>query len=255
MGNCRSIDETSRPEPSRPTTAPPRAGSDVLCHICCNNGDEVVIPLETVTTKCSKFKQRTLCESCLSNHIKQMVMKQNYNNIQCLCNSDGCNVKYDYETIRKHTTKDVFQRYDVGLLHEALESNPEFCWCSNEGCGSGQLHGQRHNYPRMRCHACSTTTCFTHRCAWHVGRTCQEYEQDAARSDEVSLLQLLAKTDFRRCPNCNNGIEKNGGCPHMTCRCKHEFCWHCLAPYRGPSGIHTLGDRGHKRSCQRYSRS
>ncbi len=40
-----------------------------------------------------------------------------------------------------------------------------------------------------------------------------------------------------QCPKCGQGIEKNEGCDHMTCKkpggCGHEFCWRCLAPYDG----------------------
>lgn len=36
----------------------------------------------------------------------------------------------------------------------------------------------------------------------------------------------------KHCPRCEVLIEKNGGCQHMTCyKCKHEFCWQCLADY------------------------
>jgi len=35
----------------------------------------------------------------------------------------------------------------------------------------------------------------------------------------------------KKCPNCDEYIEKNGGCDHMTCRCKHQFWWSTLAPY------------------------
>jgi len=36
----------------------------------------------------------------------------------------------------------------------------------------------------------------------------------------------------KKCPQCKEYIEKNGGCDHMTCRCKYEFYWSTLKPYR-----------------------
>mmetsp|Transcript_79278 Transcript_79278/g.183983 ORF Transcript_79278/g.183983 Transcript_79278/m.183983 type:complete len:442 (+) Transcript_79278:56-1381(+) len=47
----------------------------------------------------------------------------------------------------------------------------------------------------------------------------------------------VAEEDFmglkvKRCPSCNEAIQKNGGCDHMTCRCRHEFYWTTLKPYR-----------------------
>lgn len=48
-----------------------------------------------------------------------------------------------------------------------------------------------------------------------------------------SLLQNLMAT-VRVCPGCRQGIEKSGGCNHMTCReCKMQFCWDCSKPWQG----------------------
>ena len=61
---------------------------------------------------------------------------------------------------------------------------------------------------------------------------------------------------MRKCPKYGQGIEKNNGCDHMTCRkpmgCGHEFCWRCLAPYDGDDGIRKVGNKAHKESCRHY---
>jgi hypothetical protein len=36
---------------------------------------------------------------------------------------------------------------------------------------------------------------------------------------------LLAAQKFTRCPRCGNGVEKNTGCDHMTCRCGLNFSY------------------------------
>merc|ERR1719401_2205391 len=45
------------------------------------------------------------------------------------------------------------------------------------------------------------------------------------------------RLNTKMCPKCQNPIEKNGGCMHMTCRkpggCGHEFCWICMGDWRG----------------------
>lgn len=35
----------------------------------------------------------------------------------------------------------------------------------------------------------------------------------------------------KKCPRCHEYIEKDGGCDHMSCRCKHEFYWSTLKAY------------------------
>jgi ariadne-1 len=47
-------------------------------------------------------------------------------------------------------------------------------------------------------------------------------------ADEAeNMTWILANT--KPCPKCGHPIEKNQGCMHMVCRCKHQFCWLCLA--------------------------
>ncbi len=156
---------------------------------------------------------------------------------------------------------------------------PEFRWCAHAGCGAGQLHDGGDAAPVLRCGKCRQRTCFTHRCVWHDGRTCKQYDADARASEEVAQLQALE--GVVRCPGCGSGVEKKGGCcrrltavlspltplppfdhflisvwlllyrcDHMTCRCGHEFCWRCLASYGGPDGIWKVGNRAHKPTCQ-----
>jgi hypothetical protein len=246
---CALSPAVSGLEPPVPAL-PKRAGPEVICNLCASNGNECEIPLDKVTSRCEST--RTVCERCMERHILQCVEKSHFA-ISCVCVSRGCSQVLGFEDVRKYASKELFSRYDQGLLHSVLERNPEFCWCARAGCGSGQLHIRRAQHPVMRCHACSFKTCFTHHCEWHQGRTCREYDTDARRSDEVGLLQLLQnKARFQTCPACHNGVEKRGGCDHMTCRCKHEFCWRCLAPYLGENGIRAKGRRAHGSSCLHY---
>lgn len=233
---------------------PPRQGAAVLCHVCCENGTETVIPAAKVTSQCSKL--RNVCDRCLAHHLREQIRgKGDIFNLPCLCNAgQQCPVKLGFAHVRKYADKEIFEQYDDLLTRRMLESQDEFCWCSANGCGSGQLHASQDSNPIMRCHACAARTCFTHGCPWHQGRTCAEYDRDAGRSDEVALLQLLenSSSTIKKCPQCNQGIEKNSGCNHMTCRCGHQFCWLCLSPYLGPNGIRAIGNSAHQPSCRDY---
>lgn len=53
----------------------------------------------------------------------------------------------------------------------------------------------------------------------------------SCQEDSLSVLWKDLWTEA--CPGCGTLIEKNGGCPHMNCfRCKLDFCWTCMRPYR-----------------------
>ena len=46
----------------------------------------------------------------------------------------------------------------------------------------------------------------------------------------TSTKKCLAETDGRQCPRCRNSVIRDIGCDHMTCLCRHEFCYVCGAP-------------------------
>nr|OQO03080.1 hypothetical protein B0A51_18846 [Rachicladosporium sp. CCFEE 5018] len=69
------------------------------------------------------------------------------------------------------------------------------------------------------------------------------------RAEEAKGVDWVQKNS-KQCPNakCGFSIQKKSGCDHMTCsRCKHEFCWECLADYRD---ITRTDNTAHQRNCR-----
>ncbi|KPJ15407.1 E3 ubiquitin-protein ligase RNF144B [Papilio machaon] len=62
---------------------------------------------------------------------------------------------------------------------------------------------------------------------WHGEISCEA----AAASSSGAGAPLLAESELiKLCPMCRVPIEKDEGCAQMMCkRCKHVFCWYCLA--------------------------
>mmetsp|Transcript_25328 Transcript_25328/g.55289 ORF Transcript_25328/g.55289 Transcript_25328/m.55289 type:complete len:502 (+) Transcript_25328:57-1562(+) len=66
---------------------------------------------------------------------------------------------------------------------------------------------------------------------------CEYQWEDTGQPPEICLalegdeLQLCPGLRVRKCPKCREYIEKNGGCDHMTCRCRHQFSWTTLKPW------------------------
>ena len=52
----------------------------------------------------------------------------------------------------------------------------------------------------------------------------------SANSDILVLSDGQDGSEIKRCPMCFVPIERDAGCAQMMCkRCKHVFCWFCLA--------------------------
>ena len=71
----------------------------------------------------------------------------------------------------------------------------------------------------------------------------QSYHGENKRCSKVNDLKLWARGNsrhrIRNCPSCKVLIEKEYGCPHMTCNsCNYEFCWICSLRFK--SYVHIL---------------
>lgn len=63
---------------------------------------------------------------------------------------------------------------------------------------------------------------------WHPSISCEENARKfGGRNDSMMLFD---NDLIKCCPMCAVPIEKDEGCAQMMCkRCKHVFCWYCLA--------------------------
>lgn len=61
--------------------------------------------------------------------------------------------------------------------------------------------------------------------------SCEEYGRQLAASGADDSIGIPFDSDLiKYCPMCGVPIEKDEGCAQMMCkRCKHVFCWYCLA--------------------------
>jgi len=145
----------------------------------------------------------------------------------------------------------LFERYDRQLTDKHLEQNEEFVWCAHNGCGSGQFHDMDlYLNPMVICIKCKRRTCSFHRTIWHIGMTCQQYDQSKILSIDDNNTQIWLNKHSKKCPKCQSYIEKISGCDHMTCkRCKYQFCWQCFADYQK---IQIQGLTYHRKYCIHY---
>lgn len=110
------------------------------------------------------------------------------------------------------------------LLYTDVSMDKRRTWCPRAGCeticsinsnsGSGTPLGPFH------CPNCSIDFCSICREPWHNGPC----------SDRPTSGLIFSSDHIKFCPMCSVPIEKDEGCAQMMCkRCKHVFCWYCLA--------------------------
>ncbi|PSN63182.1 hypothetical protein BS50DRAFT_501331 [Corynespora cassiicola Philippines] len=218
------------------------------CLICVESRPVSRFPSRPPTLQCSHPPQ--VCRPCLRKWIRSEFKSRVWDQLNC----PECSSKMQHDDVKEFASSEVFRKYDALSTKVALEAIPGFRWCIAKGCKSGQVH-EGELTPKFKCVACKASHCAIHGVKWHKGETCAEYDYRTdgkqKKAEDAASKKLIQET-AKKCPGCAWNIEKNNGCDHMTCRrskCKHEFCWVCLAPY-GP--IRKQGNQMHRPKCEYY---
>ncbi|KAE9364705.1 hypothetical protein N431DRAFT_447866 [Stipitochalara longipes BDJ] len=122
----------------------------------------------------------------------------NWSRISCL--SPECNKVVQY---KKYATRDV-----IGAL-------PNFRYCLNPNCNSGQEHipGADAIFIRNACGHCTCVICDR---PCYAGQSCSETDPRRRQAEDILSLGRIQQTALR-CPNTKSNvpIEKNKGYTHM----------------------------------------
>lgn len=209
----------------------------------------------STTPRCTHTTR--VCEECLARHLQISVCDRGFTNVTCPVLSCREVLSYtDMKTVVKDQS--VLDRYERLLLRRTLDKLPNFVWCKNPSCSSGQIHDSDSPCANVKCNACEEESCFKHDVPWHTGLSCSQYDakmKQTGQAGKTRASENYISKNAKACPNpsCGRMIEKAHGCDHMTCMepmgCGHEFCWCCLADYKP---IHERGNHYHKRRCRHY---
>ena len=145
------------------------------------------------------------------------------------------------------------------------DNDDEYGNCFTEGChkrGPLNINKLKEEQSRLDCAYCGSIWCIKCGVEWHLGQTCQQYQDDDANfgiiygqnqgqvqnmgngndipydkimdgnfgdnEDEDDFQKMIIQNDWRTCPLCTSTIEKNDGCNRITCiACSTQFCWLC----------------------------
>ncbi|KAI0485249.1 hypothetical protein GGR56DRAFT_617391 [Xylariaceae sp. FL0804] len=173
------------------------------------------------------------CRDCLGTFAKYMLDDKPFQPAKC-CQIIPVQV---FERVKVFTAEDA-QKYrdrmdELTNIHHKL-----YCW--NKDCAS---YIPSANMKRRIgvCQKCEKKTCRTCREKSHWGPCDQEKLREAKASEDI-VFKLAEAKGWKRCPNCLNLVQKNGGCNAMTCNCGQSFCYAC-----GGVFSYLVGDEHH---CQ-----
>ncbi|KAI2606570.1 hypothetical protein GGR54DRAFT_633416 [Hypoxylon sp. NC1633] len=212
------------------------------CIVCSDEKRVSEMPNKRRITAACEHDSST-CKECVAQWITSSLETITWDRLKC----PECPQLLKYENVRALATREAFDRYDTLAAKALLAAIPEFTWCLNPRCKSGQIFLP--GCERAKCHACKHYFCVRHSVPWHRGETCDEYEHRTRRqrrNDKAS--EKAVKEITKPCPGCNKNVDKYTGCDHVTCVCGHEWCWLCCGGYYRDE--HNFLQCHHKRECQ-----
>ncbi|KAI0735374.1 hypothetical protein C8Q76DRAFT_712054 [Earliella scabrosa] len=66
----------------------------------------------------------------------------------------------------------------------------------------------------------------------HCERRAHDLAIQCTEAQDHAVLTMAEDNGWKRCPVCGQIVKLVYGCNHMTCRCKHQFCFVCTRTWR-----------------------
>ena len=165
------------------------------------------------------------CRECIEQQLQPTTIT-----FPVTCAAGECEVELvwkDFENLFKFGVKKL-QHIASSSLNAYISSNPHKVHnCITPDCK--MVYFVSEITKMFVCGECKVKLCSCCHSKWHEGYTCEEYENRNDTDYSLRMWMNKDKANHKRCPRCKVGIEKNGGCPHVTCRsCGCHMCWKCM---------------------------
>ncbi|XP_059615297.1 uncharacterized protein LOC132260919 [Phlebotomus argentipes] len=200
----------------------------------------------------------SFCTECMKAYIEFEILEGAYE-ISCpdaMCPMQGI---ISIQEVSSLVTQSLMEKHHRYRLNREVEKDRNRTWCPKAGCETVCLvdAGASSTSPvptsrsvtfqlphsaagcsalppacLVHCPTCREDFCSGCKKAWHPSMTCEENTRRlAADGRDTDNIGVLFDGDLIKCcPMCAVPIEKDEGCAQMMCkRCKHVFCWYCLA--------------------------
>ncbi|CAD8169882.1 unnamed protein product [Paramecium octaurelia] len=183
------------------------------CLICFNSYD---VEQDGITLDCD----HRFCISCIREQIYSSVSNGKFKESDLVC--PLCNHSINFFIIQNCAPVCSAKINELRTQNFDSSSKYErFVTCPGKGCPESYFISIFLEFPT--CKTCKLQFCANGCDKVHQGMTCEQYKHKTRTKQEKGLVE---------CPKCKVQIFKDGGCNHITCRCKHEFCYVCSKPYK-----------------------
>jgi hypothetical protein len=155
------------------------------------------------------------CEDCLRDYVAFYINNKGSSSVSCPFK--GCRTKLSPEFTVKYCPTELLDKFQRFSDRDKLMTNPFVKFCPVSDC---EGYGLSNSGKNVTCDVCGYKYCAYCLEPWHRS-ICKNFLDE-------KLDRWAYWSNAKHCPTCGLRIEKNGGCPHMTCsQCGTGFCWYC----------------------------
>eukprot|EP00347_Sterkiella_histriomuscorum_P019175 403342649 len=200
-------------------------------HICDQGGTGL-------NFKCSLYELAVLdcahyfCRTCLSDYYNVMINQAGRpDNIKCP-NSE-CKKQIRPALIEQLSDPKSYQKFLRMIKNQQVAQSNNKKFCPYPDCE--EIITGKKGLKETTCPKCLKQVCYDCQLPWHKGKSCSQVQKQKYKG-------WAYKMGAHKCPQCQAPVEKNDGCPHMSCpQCNHRWCWICGMGI--DNWIHETSDR------------
>ena len=146
-----------------------------------------------------------------------------------ICAADQCSqplVIQDFNALCKRVSYTMRELCEASLRSYISVNSDKVRNCSTPDCK--MIYTVSEVGEKFFCSLCGISICTKCHVQYHDNLTCAMY-QSLKREDSSIQKWIMEDSKNRKCcPKCKLGIEKTGGCNHVSCKCGVHICWVCL---------------------------
>ncbi|KAJ0075199.1 hypothetical protein Patl1_34850 [Pistacia atlantica] len=176
------------------------------------------------------------CRDCMSKHV---ATKLQDNVITVTCPGLNCKSILEFDVCRPLLLKGVVEIWEEAICEQMFDVSQRF-YCPFKDCSAMLVtENDGQVITSSECPFCHRLFCAQCYVPWHCGIECEEFQRlnvDERGREDLMVRELAKEKKWGRCPKCKYYVERTDGCPHMTCRCKFEFCYGCGIEWNGSHG-------------------
>jgi ariadne-1 len=164
------------------------------------------------------------CTDCLLEIIKTSLQEKTTAHIVCPNRNCAKPITLHDMYVVTRSQPDVYKEFDAIAIQEWRDTHTKHC--PTPDCAFSFINeGAKQDF---ECPQCKQTYCSNCLIKHSQYITCEHAQIVGNKTKEETANQEWLQKTTKACPQCKAPVEKNKGCNHMTCKCKHQFCWVCL---------------------------